>query len=350
MSCTVLRNRRGRMRQAFTLIELLVVIAIIAILIALLLPAVQQAREAARRTTCKNHLKQLALALHNYESTYLCLPPGYVIQPPPGTSTVTTGHWQWSALVLPFVEQATSSQALSVGSQLFGVSALAQPQIIQTPLQVFRCPSDAGPRLNDVRPISDATPRVIQLPTSNYGTNARNGYAGFNDVDQAGLFSRNSCIRFRDVSDGLSNTLLLGEKVYETGHLMTLPAAGCYGRSGVSLVRTGAGVVYGTINGNDSRDLIQPKYSTAYWGVVLEGGINLTQWLVTTPACHQLSRGSLSSLHSGTVQVALADGSVRALSENIQYVPENGVSTPPIGDGVLNRLFVRNDGLPLGEF
>ncbi|MEZ6126391.1 MAG: DUF1559 domain-containing protein [Planctomycetaceae bacterium] len=97
-------------KRGFTLIELLVVIAIIAILIALLLPAVQQAREAARRTQCKNNLKQLGLAFHNYHDIYNTFPPAYVDLRGAGGVPDNDGHWAWSAFILPQIDQSTSFQ------------------------------------------------------------------------------------------------------------------------------------------------------------------------------------------------------------------------------------------------
>ncbi len=130
-------------RRAFTLIELLVVIAIIAILVALLLPAVQQAREAARRSSCKNNLKQLGLAIHNYHDTYRTMPPGVV-------DDFTDSIWGWGALILPFVEQGPVYDALRVGNIPLGVrmtpgNALDQLSVLQTPISTYRCPSDVGP-------------------------------------------------------------------------------------------------------------------------------------------------------------------------------------------------------------
>src|SRR4051812_18590026 len=140
----------SRRRRAFTLIELLVVIAIIAILIALLLPAVQQAREAARRTQCRNNLKQIGLALHNYHDAANTIPPGYI-----GTQAVpnVTGqslNYGWATFILPFMDQSPLYN--TIGSGFSGPNAVtfasstisASSAAYQTVLPAFRCPSDTG--------------------------------------------------------------------------------------------------------------------------------------------------------------------------------------------------------------
>ena len=134
-----------RRRSAFTLIELLVVIAIIAVLIALLLPAVQQAREAARRSQCKNNLKQFGLALHNYHDTHQTLPYGME-----GREGGSGGNWTWGSLILSQVDQAPLANSLLVGSTSFSVACgnATKVALMKTPLSLFRCPSDTGLPVN----------------------------------------------------------------------------------------------------------------------------------------------------------------------------------------------------------
>ena len=137
-------------RRGFTLIELLVVIAIIAILIALLLPAVQQAREAARRTACRNNLKQIGLALHNYAETFGVFPPGYVAKIPNNKTSSERSMWAWGTFILPYVEATNIYNVLDPNHTL-AEEQLMTPEglaAFQTPLGVFRCPSDIGPALN----------------------------------------------------------------------------------------------------------------------------------------------------------------------------------------------------------
>ena len=132
--------------RAFTLIELLVVIAIIAVLIALLLPAVQQAREAARRTQCKNNLKQFGLALHNYHDTHLLFPSAvfWTDANRDGQADTDVGHWAWGTMVLPFLEQGNLFTRLRAGALTPLQSHTASPGILKTSLPVFLCPTDDG--------------------------------------------------------------------------------------------------------------------------------------------------------------------------------------------------------------
>jgi prepilin-type N-terminal cleavage/methylation domain-containing protein len=217
---------RPKHRSAFTLIELLVVIAIIAVLIGLLLPAVQKVREAANRVQCSNNLKQLGLGLHNYALTRGRFPPAYeALGENPG--------WGWGSLLLPFVEQTPLYNALGVATRRFGDGAnpalpAANPAT-QTPLPLFRCPSDAGPVLNDLR---------LNFAMSHYRAVAgfldlQTGFPFYPDLDMGGVMFQNSKIRPIDVTDGTSNTLALGECMYDkvTGRKAAI-WCGMSGRSG----------------------------------------------------------------------------------------------------------------------
>jgi len=189
------------MRRAFTLIELLVVIAIIAILIGLLLPAVQKVREAAARMKCSNNLKQLSLALHNYESANNTMPPGYRAPP---TLYGSLG-WGWGATLLPYIEQSALYDQLQVSSTYFGYGANPAPAIplTQTPLSMFICPSDTGPTLNNLK--GNHAKSNIRAVTGSQNV------IFFGD----GVFYANSYTRFADITDGQSNTLALGETLFD---------------------------------------------------------------------------------------------------------------------------------------
>jgi prepilin-type N-terminal cleavage/methylation domain-containing protein len=158
-----------RKSRGFTLIELLVVIAIIAILIALLLPAVQQAREAARRTQCKNNLKQLGLALHNYHDVYNLFPPGWLDDPALGLPAAPhPSRYAWPVSLLPMIEQTALHNTLDPRNDLIDALKIpAKLTLMQQPVSVFRCPSDTGPTLNDVRPMHDNV-MLHEVALSNY--------------------------------------------------------------------------------------------------------------------------------------------------------------------------------------
>ena len=283
---TRLQRHRRPSRAGFTLIELLVVIAIIAILIALLLPAVQQAREAARRSQCKNNLKQIGLAMHNYHDVHLCFPAAWYRSPT--SSAYGNPGWGWGVAILPQIEQAPLYQKLSPGTKQ-ALSDAATKTYSQTKLAVYRCPSDVGDDLN---------PNRQDHATSNYtGVFGSNSYgsgspvAGLQIDGGNGMLSASSKVRFRDVTDGTSNTGFVGE------------------------------IALGTINGTD--------HGGAIWiGTALSTGYaaamnTLSGTVVSSTTGYRLydingtNKYAFSSFHTGGSQFVLVDGSVRFLSENI---------------------------------
>ncbi len=204
---------RNKHRRGFTLIELLVVIAIIAILIALLLPAVQQAREAARRTQCRNNLKQIGLAMHNYHDSFQTLPPGWIGVTNNATDIFGMNGWGWAAFLLPHLDQTPLYNQINFNDKMDSTGN-ATPRT--TPLSVFVCPSDAtiGAKwmIHD-----DMEADLVELATANYV-----GVFGTSDLDDCmslpnspclgeGAFFQNSRNSFRLFADGLSNTIVAGE-------------------------------------------------------------------------------------------------------------------------------------------
>ena len=186
----------NRHRAGFTLIELLVVIAIIAVLIGLLLPAVQAAREAARRAQCVNNLMQLGIAVHNYESAHEVLPPGVVDPNDPIQNTAKGYHFGWLTQLLPYVEQKNVDRHLN---RTVGVYAPANTTARQVVISTFLCPSDPLPK--------------------NTNNVAVSSYAGcHHDVEapiaanNTGVFFLNSSVRYEDITDGSSSTIFIGEK------------------------------------------------------------------------------------------------------------------------------------------
>jgi prepilin-type N-terminal cleavage/methylation domain-containing protein/prepilin-type processing-associated H-X9-DG protein len=262
-------------RSAFTLIELLVVIAIIAILIGLLLPAVQKVREAANRMACSNNLEQIGLALHQYHDTNGHFPPAWV-----GVSYFP--GWGWPSFLLPWLEQENLYKEMNVATGPFGTpgarytDASSIPgRLTQTKLKVFRCPSDTGPDLN---------PDRGNHAMSNYrgvaGPYGERYFPFFTfDSDAGGVLIQNITFAFKDITDGTSNTLAVGEVRYE----------GTAGKRAC---------IWAGMRGIDSSGIIWPSDVT--WTLDQSSGqVNGTsQW-------------AFSSRHPGGAMFVFCDGSVR---------------------------------------
>lgn len=219
--------RRSR-REAFTLIELLVVMGISAVLLALLLPAVQNAREAANRTTCQNNLKQIGLGLHHYHDSYQGFPPGYTASQPSGDPNFSTSPgWGWATYLLPYVEQGPLFSRLSdaVAAKL----PMTDPSVasaIQTRIPLYLCPSDMVPQ--DLEPLrslagqtayplvySDSKPGTIVTGPSSYAACVgRDEDSDAGGIAGSGIFYCNSRTRIGDVLDGTSYTILVGERAW----------------------------------------------------------------------------------------------------------------------------------------
>ncbi|NLY02813.1 MAG: DUF1559 domain-containing protein [Rhodopirellula sp.] len=211
-------------RNAFTLVELLVVIAIIGILIAMLLPAVQAAREAARRMSCTNNLKQIGLALHNYHDTHCTLPTGWLgFDPTSGLPDfVGDTGWAWSTRILPFLEQQPLYEGIDMNVP---VAATANARARVAVVSSFICPSDVGKDLFELKDAIDEETEgpntITTLAKSNYpgvfGTQdmhavCETGEPGYNGCQGNGMFYLNRNVGFRDITDGLSNTFMVGER------------------------------------------------------------------------------------------------------------------------------------------
>ncbi|MCA9089556.1 MAG: DUF1559 domain-containing protein [Planctomycetaceae bacterium] len=320
--------------RAFTLIELLVVIAIIAILIALLLPAVQQAREAARRAQCKNHLKQLGLAIHNYADANSKFPPSATIDLSV-TSTGNNGSWSVHGRILPYLEQAS----------LYNRVDLSIAWDFQTPISglkipVYACPSD--PKSDLARDPGGG--KVILYPTNyafNFGTwfvfNPSTGQGG------NGMFFPNASLSFRDVTDGTSNTLMAAEvKAWQSytrnagPGSTTIPAdpgtaATIVSTSGAEYKNTGhTEWADGRVHHQGFTTVIGPNGYVPYdnSGTIVDADYN--SWQEGKSG----SAGSPSyaivtsrSYHTGIVNVLMADGASRTISENINLQVWRNLST-----------------------
>jgi prepilin-type processing-associated H-X9-DG protein len=287
--------------EGFTVVELLVVIAIIAMLIGLLLPAVQKVREAANRIQCRNNLKQLGLGLHNYHATHERFPPAYA------AAGLSCGPG-WGTFLLPYLEQEALSQQVPKGSPFWG-----RPQATstagdggETPLKIFRCPSDRGPAQNADQgsfAVSNYRATCGTLPTVIYTA----------DADLGGVMYQNSRVRITDVRDGTSNTTVLGEGRYgvprrvSTGNALSSALwcgmSGRYEVAGVGNYVWIDNVMWPT-GGNPSwaRDYVDEAFN---------------------------------SNHPDSVHFLFADGSVRGFGSQID-------------PALRAQMGIRNDGLPLG--
>ncbi|MCC9609153.1 DUF1559 domain-containing protein [Blastopirellula sp. JC732] len=304
-------------RRAFTLVELLVVIAIIGVLIALLLPAVQQARESARRMQCINNLKQVGLAIHNYHDTHRVLPSGY-IDVANDSGGVDGYGWSWSVLILPFVEQRALHDQLSPGPQTVSQALTSNLALLQQPLTAYRCPSSVDETLNSHYLFSGE-----KLATSNYAAVAGYAYTNTTTLDRGGAFFRNSFKTLADVHDGTSNTLMVGEKTL--AHPRTKNILG--------------GAVWAAANRTDRMGT--SGQNTDSVGSCL-GALHSSHGLNGDPQAAGLDLAFApmvyASQHPGGVQFVLFDGSARFLSENLDQTT------------LLPNLARIDDRNPVGEF
>lgn len=319
-----------RKRHGFTLVELLVVIAIIGILVALLLPAVQAAREAARRMSCSNNLKQLSLALHNYESTHRVFPPGGL-----GFPFV----WSAQAHLLPFVEQGNLEDLLDydvppLNAFNFGtfdpVAVGRNDVAAQSRLPLLVCPSD-----------KDAVPGSVYGGIS-YPACAGSGINGAGTADDGAvsnadgvIFSRSN-IGFRDVLDGTSNTIAFGEQLLGDGQ-NSAPPIGDY-RTRVVELATGTQTTPAACAPGAA-----PAWSGQRGAKWVNGHLADTMYnhwygpnSKNSPDCHNgfhnFALVSARSRHPGGVQSGLVDGSVRFISETIELVTWQALATRAGGE------------------
>ena len=303
---------KPRRPRAFTLVELLVVIAIIGILISLLLPAVQAAREAARRTQCTNNLKQIGIGLHNYHDTYKTFPPAYVIQPggggvhgAPDADTRDAGPgWAWGALLLPFLEQGNLHDQFTYNLPCWDASNTAAAQ---AQLDLFLCPSATG---------SDRPMQVKDDAGSVLATFARSCYVASAGQEEPWLFTvddyqgiadgplyRNSRTRFASVKDGLSNTVFVGE------HHPVLSD------------KTWVGVIPGAIVCPQPRFAFSGCEPAAILVNVHTGPCSIVSPPVIHPPNSPVGAPcQMYAEHPGGCNVMLGDGSVRFVSETINQL------------------------------
>ena len=365
-------------RAAFTLVELLVVIAIIGILVALLLPAIQAAREAARRSQCQNHLKNIGLALQNYHTATNHFPKGFV-----STGSSAVEAWSWSTFVLPYLEEQVIFDQLRPAQEYIvpvdanrtgkrnladvlaaikaGKTAEAVP--LQTPLAVFRCASDSTPSLIPITdPVDPAKDRFTDAGTWERHFNGVSGPVGFQPstsnyvgskgtidsgcdgavvggkwminqprCNNTGVFFGNSEISMKQITDGTSKTFAVGE------------------RDKYCLAATWIGV--------------RNPFGAEMWSSNWATGHTYFKLNEPRTGNHDSCVESFSSAHSGGGFFAFCDGSVHFISDDIEFNNISNASdcyyTPPSSSkpciaqvagggamiGVYQRLAWRNDGL-----
>ncbi|QDS87197.1 hypothetical protein EC9_13750 [Rosistilla ulvae] len=310
-------NSRG-----FTLVELLVVIAIIGILVGLLLPAVQAAREAARRMQCSNNIKQIGLAVHNYHDTFKTFPPGALL---PGTNCNTVApsepimnHTAYQML-LPFLElnnlyekfnfSLPSGKSLYVGANGCAAATPTTDQLalVTSPVAAFLCPSDPGPEQGDDNhsfSMAKTAYRTSYALVSHQNDPSWTKSWKAETHPAKGVWGPNGAARFRDITDGTSNTCAIVE---------------------APLQKKG---------GEKWNGPYWNTYTYTYWAVIYNRGLNVI--VADTPP--GVTRNGAGSSHVSGAMIMLCDGSVRFLSENVDQI------------GVLNALVSARGGEVLASF
>ncbi len=314
---------RRSLAKGFTLVELLVVIAIIGVLVALLLPAIQAAREAARRMQCTSNLRQLGIATQNYHDTYKRFPPGFMAVDHAGQ---VAGGWAWGVFLMPFIEQSPLQHELSVTKYTLS-QVISDPDLLpmlQMKLSVFTCPSSPMQPLREFH-----GPGSEMVSTANY-TCCRGFYRYSGIVhlqkENNGVFYAESATRFRDVLDGASNTFAIGERT-------VLPL-----------------------------DVADPRKWPSWCG---PGGLGIGATVsscVSIPLNHPTNMHAFSSHHPGGAMFCFVDGSVHFISDSIDSETA-GLPDDNNGDhadfvqaaaqgrlGTYQLLGVKDDGEPIPGF
>lgn len=321
-------NRSG----GFTLVELLVVIAIIGVLVALLLPAVQAAREAARRSSCTNNLRQLGLAAHNFESANKTFPLGRTLVLP--SSTLKNTQWGHLSRILPYVEGS------AIHSLIDYSKAPNNQEVVKSKIPFFICPTDPEDRVNGT--YCAATGGQLDWGRSSYRGNGGNmpGVTPAPDASTPvppelnnGIFVTNVLVKTSHITDGLSNTAMYSEKVRGDGDLSSVEVASDWfkipgsGASADAIYTSCSAVVPGNQTTQATqfpcggRNWTHGDYSpTRYNHIMPPNGNSCSQAAGTfnaTPVNEEGGAHTASSQHNGGVNVTMADASTRYVSDGV---------------------------------
>ncbi|MHB8897274.1 MAG: DUF1559 domain-containing protein [Thermoguttaceae bacterium] len=266
---------RQKRQLAFTLVELLVVIAIIGILIALLLPAVQAAREAARRCQCTNNLGQMVLAMQNYNMSHGVYPPGTINQSGPIATETQGYHHNWASQTLPYLEEVTTYRHIDFS---VGVYDAKNAEVRKARINVLQCPSSPAERSTEEAALTTyaACQGPVETPI---------------DKDNRGVFFLNSGVAYKDIPDGASHTLFIGEKIVEDDDTLGW-------MSGTRATLRNAGTQINAEAAQFYRGRVMPQQPR--------------------PDRDKFYVGGFSSFHPGGSNFSLGDGSVRFLAETTE--------------------------------
>lgn len=319
--------------RGFTLVELLVVIAIIGILVGLLLPAVQAAREAARRMQCSNNIKQLALAAHNYHDTHRKFPIGQHLFGPHVAGAARGLGYNWSFGLLPFIEQTNLYNQFDNRFAVFEKTITRNGLVAATPLATFSCPSDLKPPTIDL-----ASEAIRPTATTSYKAvngSYNNGYSTLTNADQTafnGTFERDSrtVYSIANLTDGTSNTIIIAETKW-----------------GMNASRRTRTYLYG------ASDPTSTQWASGASECSFVNGGTAMNWVITV-ATSSANR-TAGSFHTGGAQFAFGDGSVHFISENIDHTASGYFAAAPYMQGATaprntmpfgtyQRLFAVADG------